>query len=65
MTAAPTRMVEQCLWFTAILWWSDQFPDEALNVLIPAVMKQTKDQDDTADCLDISFTKPALASGMR
>lgn len=57
-------MVEQRLWFAAVLWWSDELPDETLDVLIPAVMKETEDQDDAADCLHISFTQPALASGM-
>lgn len=57
-------MVEQCLGFTPILWRCDELPDETLDVLISAIMEQTKDQDDTADCLHVAFTQTALTSGM-
>lgn len=50
--------------FTPVLWWSDELPDEALDVLISTVVKQAEDQDDTADCLHITFAQPTLTPGV-
>lgn len=47
-----------------ILWRRNELPNKTLDVLISTVVEQTKDKDDTADCLHITFCETALASGM-
>lgn len=64
LSAAPTRVVEQSLGFSPVLWWSDELPDEALDVLISTVVKEAEDQDDTADRLHITFAQPTLTPGV-
>lgn len=59
-----TRVVEKCVWFLAILWWSDELPYEAFDIFISTVMQQTEDQDDPADGLHILFSKTTLTSSM-
>lgn len=65
MNIFPTRVVEQCLGFTSVLWWCDEFPDETLDVLISTIVKETKYQDDTADCLHVALAQATLTSGVR
>lgn len=61
----PTRVVEQSLGFTAVLGGCDELPDETLDVLISTIVKEAKDQDDSADRLHVTFAQPTLTSGMR
>lgn len=61
----PTRVVEQSLWFTAILGGCDELPDETLDVLVSTIVKEAKDQDDSADRLHVTLAQPTLTSGMR
>lgn len=62
--ATPTGVVEQSLGFAAVLGGRDELPDETLDVLVSAVVKKAKDQDDSADRLDVTFAQPAFTSGM-
>lgn len=57
-------MVEQSLGFTAVLGGCDELPDETLDVLVSTIVKEAKDQDDSADRLHVTFAQPTLTSGM-
>lgn len=57
-------MVEQSLGFTAVLRGCDELPDETLDVLVSTIVKEAKDQDDSADRLHVAFAQPTLTSGM-
>lgn len=58
-------MVEQCGGLTPVLWRSDELPDEALDVFVATVVKQTKDQNYTTDRLHVTFAQTPFAPGVR
>ena len=60
-----TRVVEQGLGFSSVLGRRDELPDEALDVLVAAVMQQAEHQDDTADGLYVPLAQTPLAARMR
>lgn len=64
IVTTPTRVVEQSLGFTAVFRGCDELPNETLDVLVSTVVKEAKDQDDSADRLHVAFAQPTLTSGV-